>query len=214
MQLIHLCCLALLVCAVVADDKHPVYTIVSSGEQFCMQNDLPEDTEIEAIFNMTSITGGSLPSDMFIDVFVRNPDQSIYAQKKFKPAGDSIRVTGKESGVYEACATIPKTSMWSKEQYRLYFHLDFGSEVGENEIAVKDELNAVEKSFKQAERRLVDIQKQHKYHKDTEEKFHQVSISTNRKILVWSAIQVIAFFACAYFQMAYLKKFFKTKKLI
>lgn len=117
MQLIHLCCLALLVCAVVADDKHPVYTIVSSGEQFCMQNDLPEDTEIEAIFNMTSITGGSLPSDMFIDVFVRNPDQSIYAQKKFKPAGDSIRVTGKESGVYEACATIPKTSMWSKEQY-------------------------------------------------------------------------------------------------
>ena len=77
-----------------------------------------------------------------------------------------------------------------RRSQRLYFHLDFGSEVGETDIAEKEEINAVAKDFKQAERRIRDIQKQHRYHKATEERFHQISLSTNRKILVWSAIQV------------------------
>ena len=117
MRFIHFCCLALLAAAVVCDDKHPVYTIVSAGEQFCLQNDLPEDTEIEAIFNVTTVAGTSLAADMLVDVVVRNPDQTIYAQKKFNPAGGSLRVTGNEAGIYEACATIPKTRLWSREQY-------------------------------------------------------------------------------------------------
>jgi len=96
-------------------------------------------------------------------------------------------------------------------------HLDIS--IGEHavdygQIAAKEKLNELQLRIRQLLDQIEQITKEQAYQRVREERFRQVSDSTNARVLWWSLGQTVILIFMGIWQMRHLKSFFEAKKLV
>eukprot|EP01107_Rhizomastix_libera_P000512 TRINITY_DN10971_c0_g1_i1.p1 TRINITY_DN10971_c0_g1~~TRINITY_DN10971_c0_g1_i1.p1 ORF type:complete len:213 (+),score=41.31 TRINITY_DN10971_c0_g1_i1:14-652(+) len=195
---------------------HAIYMKMNSGESKCFIEDLPEDTLLRAFFNITTLDR-SVPRGVEVKTEVEDPQGNILISLSSAPIGQHVEFTSKESGEHKICFSPSTSASWfgKDPEYLFFLNMDYGADaVDYGEVAQKEHLSSLQIVLKEATNRAEDIRKEQSYLRSREERFHHTSESTNRRVLIWGVLQILALGGCAAAQILHLRSFFKAKKLV
>ncbi|ETW07128.1 hypothetical protein H310_01760 [Aphanomyces invadans] len=109
------------------------------------------------------------------------------------------------------------TCFFNSNEYNVRVSLDFkhGVEAKDySEIAKREHLMPVEKELRKLEDTVDEIHREMLYMREREAAMRDTNESTNARVLWFSSFSIFVLLAMGLWQVIYLKKFFKSKKLI
>ncbi|ETV66574.1 hypothetical protein H257_17005 [Aphanomyces astaci] len=109
------------------------------------------------------------------------------------------------------------TCFFNSNEYTVRVSLDFkhGVEAKDySEIAKREHLLPVEKELRKMEDTVDEIHREMLYMREREASMRDTNESTNARVLWFSSFSIFVLLAMGLWQVIYLKKFFKSKKLI
>jgi p24 family protein alpha len=107
------------------------------------------------------------------------------------------------------------TAWFGGGKLRVHLDIQIGDHANDyQQIANQDKLSDIQLRVRQLLDQVEQISKEQNYQRFREEKFREVSDSTNQRVLWWSIIQTIILLLTGFWQMRHLKSFFEAKKLV
>eukprot|EP00007_Cunea_sp_BSH-02190019_P007702 CAMPEP_0174238852 /NCGR_PEP_ID=MMETSP0417-20130205/12788_1 /TAXON_ID=242541 /ORGANISM="Mayorella sp, Strain BSH-02190019" /LENGTH=228 /DNA_ID=CAMNT_0015317739 /DNA_START=83 /DNA_END=769 /DNA_ORIENTATION=- len=204
-------------------EVHPaegMYTFLKEGETRCFIEEVPKDTLVLATYEASEhLIGGAGPSgrvdEMKITTTVRGPSGTLVLQRSL-PMSARVAFTSQVGGEHTICFQTT-SQRWFGGGMTLKFILDI--ETGSNavdykEIAQSEHLSNLEVSVRRLNDRVRSIRREQTYQREREEEHRDTSESSNSRVVWWSLTQTAVLIISSLYQIYYLKKFFKRKKLV
>lgn len=149
---------------------------------------------------------------MTIQVSVTDRDRNRVLYHDLQKDG-KFTFTSTLSGEYTICIQ----SSHNENQNRLY-RIELSIDIGEQaidytNIAKSEHLSAIEVEIRRLNDRITQIRSESDYQRNREEAFRNTSESNNSRVVWFNILIAVAVMGSGVFQVVYLKRFFKRKKV-
>jgi len=149
-----------------------------------------------------------------IIVTVKNPFDEVVHDRSYDPSS-RFALTSTTGGEYQICFRSSSSSWTQTLRWKMEVVFHTGVEAQDYEgVAQREHLSNVELELRKLYDRASEIRQELDYQKSREATFRDISESTNTRAVWWSVFQICIVIASAVWQMQYLKKFFRKRKLI
>ena len=148
----------------------------------------------------------------FKTIKVEAPSGEIVYEKSNQLSGDFV-FTAKEAGDYKACFTAMSLDAAKKTKISIDWKIGVAATDWEA-IAKKDNLDRLGTELKKLESVVKEIHEEMLYMRKREEEMRDLNEATNGRVAWFSILSLGVCIFMAVFQVAYLKKFFKRKKVL
>jgi hypothetical protein len=201
------CTLALFLCMMTA---HAVQFDIKRRTEKCLSDEVAQGSLVvvhyDILGNVHGRTGVSLlikdPQGKYLK---EDPDIDLSTQDIHK-----FSFSAEAAGTYTMC-------FFNSNEFVMRVSLDFkhGVEAKDySEIAKREHLMPVEKELRKMEDTVDEIHREMLYMREREAAMRNTNESTNSRVLWFSSFSIFVLLAMGLWQIVYLKKFFKSKKLI
>lgn len=120
-------------------------------------------------------------------------------------------------GDHKLCIRCESSNWFKSEQMKWKLSIDTGNlseHLDVDSIASKDEANYVEEFIKSLINKVNNQVSEGEYEFEKQEKFLHQALSVNRRILIYSIIQLFLVSAISYFSIVHMKNFLRKQKII
>jgi len=213
------------------------YVVMVEGQTKCFRSEVPQDTLIVGTFKSEPLLNEFLlgstaregsPSGMTADegrrvfdqgpwnivVTVKNPFDEVVHERSYEPTS-RFALTSSAGGEYQMCFRSSSSSWSQSLRWKMELVIHTGVEAQDyDDVAQREHLSQVEVGLRKLYDRASEIRQELDYQKTREAAFRDISESTNSRAVGWSVFQIVIVVGSAFWQMQYLKKFFRKRKLI
>jgi len=223
----------LLLCAF----TNATFIVMTEGQSKCFRSEVPQDTLIVGTFKSEALLNEALlgnsarefsPGGLSAEegrrafeqagwniiVTVRNPFDEVVHERSYEHTS-RFALTSGSGGEYQVCFRSSSSSWTQTLRWKMELVIHTGVEAQDYEdVAQREHLSQVEVGLRKLYDRASEIRQELDYQKTREAAFRDVSESTNSRAVWWSVFQIVIVVGSAVWQMQYLKKFFRKRKLI
>jgi len=158
----------------------------------------------KVVGNVMVLHGGNLD----IDIKVNDPFNQLLFESSRKSV-ESFQFHAQQNGQYWLCLSNQFSTLSSKT---VVFHLYVGRKLAEKDAAREQHFSSLESTIALMRQGVAEIQTANTYIKGRERRHHATVDSTNRRVVVWRFIQILALLAMAAIKVAYLRGLFEKKR--
>eukprot|EP00033_Pygsuia_biforma_P000948 GCRY01001090.1.p1 GENE.GCRY01001090.1~~GCRY01001090.1.p1 ORF type:complete len:215 (-),score=25.89 GCRY01001090.1:97-741(-) len=198
--------------------SNAMFFYMVENERKCFLEEVPENTLVVSQFKiLLADTHAQLPSkDMGVRMTVKDPAGHVLVDQ-IKSFENRVAFSSHFSGDYEICIQPSKSETWFGNPRRL--KVDFSLDVGENAVdyeamATAEHLTGLEVRLRRLNNQIMGIRSMQDFAKNREMVFRDTSESTCSRATWFALLQISIVLISAFWQLQYLKTFFKSKKLI
>lgn len=175
----------------------------------CLREEIHKDVLVKGEYSITGASAGNIK----VHMKVTDSNAHVLYQKEEATNG-KFAFTTDDYDMFQICfASKSSTPMKGEQQVEL--NLKRGIEAKNyDEIAKTDQLKPLEVELRRLEELSSSIASAFFYMKKREEEMRDTNESTNSRVLYFSAFSMLCLVCLATWQVLYLRKFFKSKKLI
>jgi len=197
-----------------------LYFYMNEGDVKCFLEEVPKDTVILAKWkasfadNQARFTPQMRKSFGF-QVSALDPDNEYVINKNVGLEG-RIAFSSHVGGEYQICWQT-NTSRWFGSATKLKFEIeiDTGSDaIDYEEVAQAEHLTDLQIEVRRRNDQAFEIMKEQSYLKAREMIARDESESINSKVMWWSIAETVVLVVSGFWQIRYLKNFFRQKKLV
>lgn len=199
----------LLLMAVLVSTARAMYFDLPFNTEKCLREEIHKDVLVKGEYEISGANG----NDVKVNMKVTDSNAHVLYQKEDAGTG-KFAFTTDDYDMFQICfASRSTTPMKGKQQVNLV--LKRGVEAKNyDEIAKADQLKPLEVELRRLEELSSSIASAFFYMKKREEEMRDTNESTNSRVLYFSAFSMLCLIGLATWQVLYLRKFFKSKKLI
>ncbi|CAI5736093.1 unnamed protein product [Hyaloperonospora brassicae] len=200
--------LALLLCAA---SSHAVHFDVRSQAEKCLSDEIAHGSLVVVHYNVL----GGVRGQSGVSLVVTDPQRKFLKQdENIDTSSDAVHkfsFTAGASGVYTVCFA----NSHRDKAARVLLELKHGVEAKDySEVAKREHLMPVEKELRKMEDTVEEIHREMLYLQAREAAMRNTNESTNARVLWFSFLSILVLVGMGVWQVLYLKRFFKSKKLI
>ncbi|KAG1469862.1 hypothetical protein G6F56_003015 [Rhizopus delemar] len=180
----------------------------------CFSQYVPHDTLVLAVVNV----GEGYNQHVNLEILDDSETPNIYVKKK-DISGELRNAfnTNKEGEVYVCFENVLDNGFKDGPQYKRTIELQFsvGAEAADfKKIASAEKLSPLELELRKLETVVSEIVDEMNYLKRREAKLRDTNESTNERVKWFSTLSLMTLFGLGTWQVLYLRRFFKRKRLI
>eukprot|EP00013_Stygamoeba_regulata_P014147 CAMPEP_0177675896 /NCGR_PEP_ID=MMETSP0447-20121125/27465_1 /TAXON_ID=0 /ORGANISM="Stygamoeba regulata, Strain BSH-02190019" /LENGTH=215 /DNA_ID=CAMNT_0019184353 /DNA_START=56 /DNA_END=703 /DNA_ORIENTATION=- len=191
----------------------------SENDRKCFMEELPKDTLVVAKFTAELIdpeTGLQFAQHQYtaVKAYVLDPNGNHFTSRSNEGDG-KVAFTSSIGGEYKICFQADSSSWFSAREMIFSLTIETGADaIDYSEVAKLEDLNDLELKIRRLNDRVRAIRKEQSYQKYREMAARNTSESTNSRVMWWSVFETVALVGSSLWQLNYLKRFFRQKKLV
>jgi p24 family protein alpha len=196
-----------------------LYFHIKETETKCFIEEVPDQTLVVGkyrveIFDKSQNQFVPTVTGLGMHVEVKDPEGKMVMSRAYSAEG-RFTFTSHAAGEHTICLHSNSTAWFGGGKLRVHLDIQIGDHANDyQQIANQDKLSDIQLRVRQLLDQVEQISKEQNYQRFREEKFREVSDSTNQRVLWWSIIQTIILLLTGFWQMRHLKSFFEAKKLV
>lgn len=119
------------------------------------------------------------------------------------------------SGEYQLCISSNSSAWFGGVELRVHLSISEGENAVDFERIRKNEkLSDLELRVRSLIEHTSSIAKEQRYGREREDRFRDLSASTNQRVLWWAMLQTSILLLVGFLQIRHLRRFFEAKKLV
>uniref|UniRef100_A0AAV1V5K6 GOLD domain-containing protein n=1 Tax=Peronospora matthiolae TaxID=2874970 RepID=A0AAV1V5K6_9STRA len=194
-----------------AASSHAVQFDVRRRAEKCLSDEIAHGSLVVVHYNVLGDVRGSSG----VSLTITDPQRKFLKQDaNIDTSGDDVHkfsFTAGASGNYAVCFG----NYQSDKAVRVLLELKHGVEAKDySEVAKREHLMPVEKELRKMEDAVEEIHREMLYLREREAAMRNTNESTNARVLWFSFLSILVLLGMGVWQVLYLKRFFKSKKLI
>ena len=202
-----LCMMTCLFSVVFGSSVH--FDVLRKGEK-CVADDISKDTLVILEYDVLDGSAGKTGVSMLL----RDPSEKYIKEDHNIDLSDKdvhkVTFTATEEGYYTCCFYNN-----NDKTMRVMMDLKHGVEAKDySDLAKKEHLAPVEQELRKMEDTIGEIHREMLYMRTREAAMRNTNESTNARVLYFSFFSIVVLCGMGTWQVMYLKKFFRAKKLI
>jgi len=192
-----------------------IYFEISPGRKVCFLEDVPGDTLISAEWSLTptSEDADMAKAELILSVVLPNKDHNLFEKALPKTGRDEFGA--RQPGEYEICFLVRQPGWSRRATYKLNLDIESGAEaIDYDKLANSEDLSNLQVTLRHVSNQLRSLKKRQRYSRELAIEHSELSETTNDQIVYWSVIETLVLIGLSVYQVHYLKKFFKSKKVV
>ncbi|ORZ37136.1 emp24/gp25L/p24 family/GOLD-domain-containing protein [Catenaria anguillulae PL171] len=207
----------LILVACLAHSARALHFYLEDNKEKCFMEVLPQDTAVMGVYRAEE---WSAPTQQYIEnlslgiqINVEHVEtQSVTVSKK-GPSFGKFLFTAAHSGDHKICLSTNTSGWFNTSKVRLHLDIIIGDAAG-TEVDPSERISDIQFRIRDLIHRAVDIRREQQYQREQEREFREFTDLVNRRVVLWSIVQMIVLgLACAW-QLRHLRSFFMAKKLV
>jgi len=189
---------------------HGMYFNLPYNTEKCLREEIHKDVLVKGEYDITGAPAGTIK----VNMKVTDSNAHVLYQKEDATTG-KFAFTTDDYDMFQICFSSKAKTPGLRGAQQVDLNLKRGIEAKNyDEIAKTDQLKPLEVELRRLEELSASIASAFFYMKKREEEMRDTNESTNSRVLYFSAFSMLCLVGLATWQVLYLRKFFKSKKLI
>lgn len=183
---------------------------LASGEHQCLREEIHKNVVVTGEYEFSEAVGSSA------SVHVTDTrGHTLYKRENFSDTRGKFAFTADEYDIFEICITNHAPSNQQPLEREVSLSMKHGVEAKNyDDLAKAEKLKPLEIELRRLEDLSDSIVNDFAYMRKREEQMRSTNESTNDRVLYLSIFSMLVLFALALWQVLYLRRYFKAKKLI
>uniref|UniRef100_A0A914CY23 GOLD domain-containing protein n=1 Tax=Acrobeloides nanus TaxID=290746 RepID=A0A914CY23_9BILA len=184
--------------------------MVGTGEQKCLKEEIHKNVVLTGEYEISEAIGTTA------SVHVTDTrSHTLYKRENFAETRGKFAFTADEYDIFEICISMHAPQGHQKINREVALTLKHGVEAKNYEdLAKAEKLKPLEVELRRLEDLSDSIVQDFAYMRQREEEMRNTNESTNNRVLYLSIFSMLCLLALAIWQVLYLRRYFKAKKLI
>lgn len=175
----------------------------------CVSEQIPAKSLLTGDWDLAEVDGANNGSHSSM-VEIRGPDGAVLFRKRDRDDGH-FAVTAAHEGMHQVCVT----SNGTKTSRQVTLNLKTALEVADHDtVAKKEHVEAIEAELDRMKKMAVHVYEEMLYMRTRSDQQHATNASTRGRLLWVEVVMMLAVLAMGFWQIRYLRNYFKQKKVI
>ncbi|OII74089.1 uncharacterized protein cubi_02891 [Cryptosporidium ubiquitum] len=190
-----------------------LYFYVQEGTEKCFIQEVPKSVPIHVKYENVNNLG------IDCNIIFRNPENiEVFSRHvNENEHKGSVAYLPEIDGDHKLCIRCESSNWFKSEQMKWKLSIDTGNlseHLDVDSIASKDEANYIEEFIKSLTNKVNNQVSEGEYEFEKQEKFLHQALSVNKRIVIYSIIQLLLVSAISYFSIIHMKNFLRKQKII
>uniref|UniRef100_A0A0N4Z0W1 GOLD domain-containing protein n=1 Tax=Parastrongyloides trichosuri TaxID=131310 RepID=A0A0N4Z0W1_PARTI len=184
---------------------------VKPNDKKCLKEEIHKNVLVTGEYNLQEAIGYSTTVHV-----TDTRGHTLYKRENFAETAGKFAFTADEYDIFEICimSHVPDT-VHNKQEREISLTLKHGVEAKNyDDLAKAEKLKPLEVELRRLEDLAESIVQDFAYMRSREEEMRNTNESTNNRVLYLSLFSMMCLLGLSFWQVLYLRRFFKTKKLI
>jgi hypothetical protein len=183
---------------------------LNSGDRQCLREEIHKNIVLTGEYELSEAMGSTASIHV-----TDTRGHTLYKRENFPDTKGKFAFTADEYDIFEICVTAHALPNQQRIEREVYLVMKHGVEAKSyDDIAKAEKLKPLEVELRRLEDLSDSIVNDFAYMRQREEEMRGTNESTNNRVLYLSIFSMLVLLALALWQVLYLRRYFKAKKLI
>uniref|UniRef100_A0AC34R070 GOLD domain-containing protein n=3 Tax=Panagrolaimus sp. JU765 TaxID=591449 RepID=A0AC34R070_9BILA len=183
---------------------------LATGERQCLREEIHKNVVLTGEYEFSEAMGYT--SSVHV---TDTRGHTLYKRENFPDSKGKFAFTADEYDIFEICITANQANNQQRIEREVFLSMKHGVEAKNYEdLAKAEQLKPLEVELRRLEDLSDSIVNDFAYMRQREEEMRSTNESTNNRVLYLSIFSMLVLLSLALWQVLYLRRYFKAKKLI
>ncbi|KAE9556689.1 hypothetical protein FO519_000095 [Halicephalobus sp. NKZ332] len=199
-----------LICLILVIGTDGLRFKMNTGDRQCLREEIHKNVVVTGEYELSEAMGYSA------SVHVTDTrGHTLYKRENFPDSKGKLAFTADEYDIFEICISLHVAANQQRIEREVMLNIRHGVEAKNyDDLAKAEKLKPLEVELRRLEDLSDSIVNDFAYMRQREEEMRNTNESTNNRVLYLSIFSMLVLLALALWQVLYLRRYFKAKKLI